>query len=62
MALKLTKRQALIAAGYVVFLLLFFFIGIPKAPLKTYALGFLVVSAFYAVVVWFLLRFIARKA
>lgn len=60
MSFKPTKRQALIAVGYVVFMAVFLFIGMPKYPFKTVAALFLVVSAVYAAAVWFILKFLVK--
>jgi hypothetical protein len=45
------KETIFIIAGYVLFLLLFFFIGIPKTSLLNGIVGFLLVSAVYALIV-----------
>ena len=60
--MKPTKETIYIAIGYVLFLLLFFFIGIPGGKsFWTYAGGFLVVTAFYAFGVWFVKKIIAHQ-
>jgi hypothetical protein len=48
--MKLTKKQLWIGGGYIVFMLLFFFIGIPKVKLLDGFLGAVLVTAFYAVI------------
>ena len=62
MAFKPTKKQLVIGAVYLLFLVAFYFINIPgHRSFGTYALGFLVVSALYALLVWFVLKFLVPK-
>lgn len=50
----LTGRQkALVGIAYGLFLLLFFFIGIPKASLLSYVIGFVLLTAFFVGVAYF---------
>lgn len=49
-----TKNEKLIAAiGYVVFMVLFFFLGIPKVSFVTFIVGFVVLTGLYALLVYF---------
>jgi hypothetical protein len=49
--LGITKEQVIIGGAYVVFMLVFYFIGIKKAPLTSHFLAAVVLTgAFYALV------------
>lgn len=52
--MKLTKKKLWIGGGYVVFMLLFFFIGIPKNKILDGFLGAVVMTAAYALIAWFI--------
>jgi len=56
-----SKEKKIVGIGYAVFLLLFYFIGIPRAKFGTYVLGFIVVSAFYAALVYFVKKHLIDK-
>ena len=45
-------EKIIVGIAYVIFMLLFFFIGIPKAGFLTYVIGFLVLTGIFAAVVW----------
>ncbi len=55
------KEKRTIGILYAVFLILFYFIGIPgHKGFLDYALGFVAVSAFYAAGVWFVKKFFVK--
>lgn len=56
MKLKPTKKQIVIGVGYVVFMLLFFFLGIPKISILDGFIGAVIVSAVYALIVYVILK------
>jgi hypothetical protein len=55
------KEKIAVAVGYVLFMILFYFIGIPgHRSFLGYAVPFLVVSAFYAFGVYFVKKFLVK--
>jgi len=50
MALKLSKKAKWIGGGYVLFMFLFFFIGIPAIPFLNGFIGAVLVTGFYALI------------
>lgn len=52
------KEKKIVGIAYAVFMILFYFIGIPAHKgFLTYVVGFLVVSAVFAGFVWFVKKF-----
>lgn len=55
------KEKRTIGILYAVFLILFYFIGIPAhKSFWTYVIGFLAVTAVYAIFVWFSKKFFVK--
>lgn len=57
LSLKPTKEQLFIALGYVLFMIVFYFIGITGAQFASFA-AIVLLTAFYAAMVWFVKKII----
>ena len=50
------ENKVAVGIANVIFLVLFYFVNIPKASFLTYVIGFLVVEAFFLAMVYFVKR------
>ena len=54
------KSTILLLAGYVLFLIAFFFLGMPKPQFPATLIAFAVVTGIYGIIVLFVKKFIAK--